>query len=130
MNYVLIHSNISTAKTNIKQIVITVLSGNTGSIGNSIIKNHKSSKKLELLNSLICKWDKAVILKILKIFSQNVHKNKLPTNTILENNKDFDCKSPKLSVVNYVHKITHPHQHQADKIMFFVQKRYFQSQRY
>ena len=30
-----------------------------------------------------------MILKFLKIFSQNICKNKLLSNTILENNKDF-----------------------------------------
>ena len=31
-----------------------------------------------------------MILKSLSFFSQNVHKNKLLTDTILENNKNFD----------------------------------------
>ena len=34
--------------------------------------------------------NKTMILKDLKIFSQNVHKNYLLTNLILENNKNFD----------------------------------------
>jgi len=41
-------------------------------------------------NSLSCEQNKTMNLKTLKIFSQNVWKNKLFTNTILENNKNFD----------------------------------------
>ena len=42
------------------------------------------------INSLIYGHDKTMILKSLKIFSQNIHKNKLLPDTILENNKKFN----------------------------------------
>ena len=41
-------------------------------------------------NLLTYRQDKTMILKSLKIFSQNIHKNRLLTDTILENNKNFN----------------------------------------
>jgi len=80
-NYVSILLNVSTVR------VITVYSENTDLTGIGITKNHKSSEKSKPTQfSQLC----AMILKSLKIFSQNVHKNRLLTDTLLENNKDFD----------------------------------------
>jgi len=45
-SYILIYSNVSTAKANIKQIAINVHFRNTGSTINGMKRNLKSSKKL------------------------------------------------------------------------------------
>jgi len=47
-SYVLTHLNVSTAKTNIKLIAMTVYSENIGSTNNGTRRKPKSSEKLEL----------------------------------------------------------------------------------
>jgi len=47
-------------------------------------------EELEEFNSFNCEWQCDIMLKDLKIFSQNVRKNNIIINTILEVNHDFD----------------------------------------
>jgi len=51
---------------------------------------HKNSGQLKELNSFSREWFINMILKDLKIFSQNVRKNNFLINTILEVNQNFD----------------------------------------
>ena len=44
----------------------------------------------ETISLLSCKWHSSMIIRNIKIFSQNVYKNKLLTNTILEVHRNFD----------------------------------------
>jgi len=44
----------------------------------------------EEYNSLSCKWGSSINIKNIKLFLQNVQKNKILTNTILETNKNFN----------------------------------------
>ena len=46
--------------------------------------------KQEQINLFICEQYSNMILKNLRVFSQNVWKNKILTNTVLEINKDFN----------------------------------------
>ena len=39
---------------------------------------------------LSCEWDLTMICDVLKLFSQNIHKNSLIINTILETQMSFD----------------------------------------
>ena len=57
------------------------------------------------LNLLICRWGKIMILKSLKKISQNIYKNKLLTDTILENNKNFNIlfiQEPPWSIIHSI----------------------------
>ena len=50
----------------------------------------RAPKNQSQLNLLSWRQGKTMILKSLKILSQNVHKNRLLTDTLLENKKDFN----------------------------------------
>jgi len=85
-NCALTHSNVWTARANIKSVWTYALSGNIISIGNSTPRNTKNFETLED-NQLAQLW---VAFKHDYQESQNVHKNKLLTNTVLEAQKEFD----------------------------------------
>ena len=44
----------------------------------------------EKFNSLSCKQNSSMIIKNIKLFLQNIWKNRILTDIILETNKDFD----------------------------------------
>ena len=71
-------------------IQIYVPSGNIVSIGNSIPRNTKNFEKSETIDSLSHEWYSSMIIKEIKILLQNICKNNLLTNTILEVQKEFD----------------------------------------
>ena len=52
-----------------------------------ISRTPRNQKELNLLNY---EWDLDMIIKIIKLFLQNIHKNRILTDTILETNRDFD----------------------------------------
>jgi len=53
-------------------------------------KISRTPRNQKELNSLNCKWDLGIIIKSIKLFSQNVHKNRVLTDMILETNRDFN----------------------------------------
>ena len=64
-----------------------VHSGSIVSTRNGTQRNIKNLKKSE---SNQFKWYSSMIIKDIKLFSQNVWKNKFLTNNILESNKEFN----------------------------------------
>jgi len=57
------------------------------------------------LNLLIYRWGKTMIFKSLKLFSRNIHKNRILTDTILENNKNFNIlfiQKPPWSIIHSI----------------------------
>jgi len=50
----------------------------------------RTPRNQEELNLLNCKWNLDIIIKSVKLFLQNVCKNRVLTNTILETNRNFN----------------------------------------
>ena len=50
----------------------------------------RASWKQKTVNLFICEWCPSMILKDVKIFSQNIHKNNFIINTILETHNSYD----------------------------------------
>jgi len=88
---VLTYSNVSTVKVTIKLIVLTVCFGSIDLIGNGTARKCKSSEKSELTQFAYLWAEVNHDSEISQLFLQNICKNKLLTDTILEkNNKNFD----------------------------------------
>ena len=67
-----------------------------------ITRAPRNQRKLDFLSY---KQGKTMILKSLKFFSQNVHKNRLLTDIILENNKNFNIifiQEPHWSIIHSI----------------------------
>jgi len=83
-------SSVWTAKVIIRQNLTNVLSRDINSIRNSIQRNIKNFMRTEDINLFNCEWHLSMILKDIKIFSQNICKNNFIINTILETQSSFD----------------------------------------
>jgi len=116
-------SNVWIAKKITKLTQINVCSGKTDSTENSIQKVPRNLWNLEKFNSLSCEQNSSMIMKNIKLFLQNIWKNRILTDTISETNKDFDiifiqeltwliiCSIPSLSSKeeeNVVGALSHP----------------------
>jgi len=88
-------SSVQIAKVTIRQILTYIHSENIGSTGNGITKSILRSMKTKPSQfTMIC--------NVLKLFSQNVHKNSLIINTILETQTSFDIifiQEPSWSII-------------------------------
>ena len=81
-NHASILLNVSTAKVIIKPTLTFAHSGN--------ITSTKSGIQRSIKNSVIDEWHTSMIVKNFRVFLQNVWKNKLLTDILLDINKDFN----------------------------------------
>jgi len=83
-------SNASTTRANIRPTLIHASFENTILTKNSMWKVLRNLRKYKQFDLFICKWQQSMIVNNIKIFLQNVCKNNLVINTILETQYKFD----------------------------------------